>query len=136
MNIYLIAGFALAIGGGAAWLRRKRRQVSLQALSERQSLSDAEIYKQFYAGGNFDVAEVRAAWNEIVETLRVPAYKLRPTDKFGTDTGVSLITSEELDTLAELAAKRAARQGKEVDISALATVDDYVKAFATSSAHS
>ncbi|WP_143708277.1 hypothetical protein [Ralstonia pickettii] len=134
MNLYLIAAFAIAVGGGAALLRRKRRQGSLHALSERESLSDAEIYKQFYAGGNFDEAAVRAVWNEIAETLRVPADKLRPTDKFGADIGASFITSEELDTLGELAAQRAARHGKEVDISAIATVDDYVKAFAATSA--
>ena len=133
MNLYLIAAFVIAVGGGAALLRRTRRQASLQALSERESLSDAEIYRQFYAAGNFDETAVRSAWNEIAETLRVPADKLRPTDKFGADIGVSFITCEELDTLGELAAQRAAPHGKEVDISAIATVDDYVKAFAASS---
>lgn len=64
----------------------------------------------------------------------MPADKLRPTDKFGTDIGVWSITSEDLDTLGEVAAQRAARQGKEVDIATLATVDDYVKAFAASAA--
>ncbi|CAJ0817201.1 hypothetical protein LMG19087_03018 [Ralstonia wenshanensis] len=132
MNLILIAALAVAIGGAAALLRKNRRQNSLRALSDRESLSDVEIYKQFYAGGNFDEAAVRSAWNEIADTLRVPADKLRPTDKFGTDIGVWSITSEELDTLGELAAQRAARQGKEVDIATLATVDDYVKAFAAS----
>lgn len=134
MNLYLIAAFAIAVGGGAAFLRRKHRRGTLQALSRRESLTDVEIYRQFYAGGNFDEAAVRSAWNEIAETLRVPTDKLRPTDKFGADIGASFIRSEELDTLGELAAQRAARQGKEVDIAALSTVDDYVKAFATSSA--
>ena len=134
MSPYLIAAFAIAAGCGGEWLRR-RRQASLQALPERESLSDAEIYKQFYAGGNFDEAAVRAVWNEIAETLRVPADKLRPTDNFGAEIGVWSITSEELDTLGELAAKRAALQGKEVDIASLATVDDYVRAFAANAVH-
>jgi len=132
MGLYLIAACAIAVGGGAALLRRKRRQASLDALSGRESLSDIEIYRQFYAAGNFDEAGVRSAWNEIAETLRVPADKLRPTDKFGTDIGVRFITSDELDTLGELAARRASRHGKKVDVSAIATVDDYVKAFAVS----
>jgi len=135
MNLILIAAFAIAIGGGAVLLRKNRRQNSLRALSDRESLSDVEIYKQFYAGGNFDEAAVRSAWNEIAETLRVPADKLRPTDKFGADIGVWSVTSEELDTLGELAAQRAARQGKEVDITTLATVDDYVRAFAANAVH-
>jgi len=134
MNLYLIAAFAIVVGGGAAFLRRKHRQGALQALSGRESLTDVEIYRRFYAGCNFDEAAVRSAWNEIAETLRVPADKLRPTDKFGADIGASFITSEGLDTLAELATQRAARRGKEVDISTLATVDDYVKAFAVSGA--
>lgn len=66
----------------------------------------------------------------------MPADKLRPTDKFGTDIGAWSITSEELDALGDLAAQRATRQGAEVDIASLATVDDYVKAFAKSSAQS
>jgi hypothetical protein len=135
MNLILIAAFAIAIGGGAVLLRKNRRQNSLRALSDRESLSDVEIYKQFYAGGNFDEAAVRSAWNEIAETLRVPADKLRPTDKFGADIGVWSVTSEELDTLGELAAKRAALQGKEVNIASLATVDDYVRAFAANAVH-
>ncbi|MCO5411219.1 hypothetical protein [Ralstonia mojiangensis] len=102
----------------------------MQALLERESLSDIDIYRQFYASGNFDEAAVRSTWNEIAETLRVPADKLRPTDKFGTHIGVCFITSDELDTLGELAAQRACRHGKKVDLSAIATVDDYVKAFA------
>lgn len=134
MNLYLIAAFAVALGGGAVLLRRKRSNAGLHALSQRISLTEAEIYSQFYAGRNLDESAVRSAWNEIAETLRVPADKLRPTDKFGTDIGVWSITSEELDTLGELAAQRAARQGKEVDFAALATVDDYVRAFATSGA--
>jgi len=136
MNLYLIAGFAIAVAGGAALLRRKRHQATLQALARRESLTDVEIYRQFYAGRNFDEAAVRSAWNEIAETLRVPADKLRPTDKFGADVGACSITSEELDTLVEVAAKRAARQGREVDIASLATVDDYVRAFAASAVHS
>ncbi|SFO90705.1 hypothetical protein [Ralstonia sp. NFACC01] len=132
MNLYLFAAFAVALGGGAVLLRRKRSNAGLHALSQRISLTDAEIYSQFYAGRNLDESAVRSAWNEIAETLRVPADKLRPTDKFGTDIGVWSITSEELDTLGDLAAQRAARQGKEVDFAALTTVDDYVSAFATS----
>jgi len=134
MKLYLIAAFAIAVGGGSALVRRKRHQATLQALSRRESLTDVEIYRQFYAGCNFDEAAVRSAWNEIAETLRVPADKLRQTDKFGADIGASLITSEGLDTLAELATQRAARRGKEVDISTLATVDDYVKAFVVTGA--
>ena len=134
MNLYLIAAFVVAVGGGAALLRRKRSDAGLHALSQRIPLTDAEIYSQFYAGRNLDESAVRSAWNEIAETLRVPAGKLHPTDKFGVDIGVWSITSEELDALGELARQRAARQGKEVDFAALATVDDYVRAFATAGA--
>ncbi|WP_112187736.1 hypothetical protein [Ralstonia sp. GX3-BWBA] len=135
MNPILIAALAIALGGGAVLLRKSRRRNNLRALASRESLSDIEIYKQFYAGDKFDEAAVRSVWNEIAETLRVPADKLRPTDKFGADVGAWSITSEELDTLGELAAKRAALQGKEVDIASLATVDDYVRAFAANAVH-
>lgn len=87
MNLYLIAAFAVAVGGGAALLRRKRRQTGLHALSQRISLTEAEIYNQFCAGRNLDESAVRSAWNEVAETLRVPAD--RHTSKIRTAPGRS-----------------------------------------------
>ncbi|WP_316680244.1 hypothetical protein [Ralstonia flaminis] len=78
--------------------------------------------------------DVRVLWNEIADTLRVPASKLRPSDRFGTDIGAYFITSEELDVLGDLAARRATQRDMKIDITALATVDDYVKAFAARNA--
>lgn len=128
------SAIAIAIGGGAAWLRRNRHERGLNALVDRESLSDVQIYKQFYAVGDFDEPEVRVLWNEVANTLRVPADKLRPRDRFGTDIGVGFITSEELDALGDSAAQRAREQGMQIDIASIATVDDYIKAFAARSA--
>ncbi|MGM3277548.1 hypothetical protein [Ralstonia sp. 24A2] len=130
MNFFPLAALAVALSGGVALLRRNRRRRSLVALTDRESLNDAQIYAQFYATGDLDETDVRVLRNEIADTLRVPADKLRPSDRFGADIGAYFITSEELDVLGNLAARRATQRGMKIDITALATVDDYVKAFA------
>ena len=115
-------------------LRRNRRRRSLVALTDRESFNDVQIYAQFYATDNLDETDVRVLWNEIADSLRVPASKLRPSDRFGADIGAYFMTSEELDVLGDLAARRATQRGMKIDIASLATVDDYVKAFAARNA--
>ncbi|NMV37960.1 hypothetical protein [Ralstonia insidiosa] len=134
MNFFPLAALAIALSGAAALRNRSRRSESLAALADREPLSDVQIYRQFYATSDLDETEVRTLWNEIVGTLQVPADKLRPSDRFGADIGVWFITSDELDALGDLAARRAAQRGVKIDIASLATVDDYVKAFAARNA--
>jgi hypothetical protein len=75
-------------------------------------------------------ASVWEVWNEIATTLRVPPEKLRPTDRFGEDIGLDFGPSDRLDTLSELAFKRAQRRQLNVRLEALDTIDDYVRALA------
>lgn len=92
--------------------------------------SDYEIYRRFYASSGLNKAAVIDMWHEVARVLRVPAERLRPTDRFGKDAGAYWITSEELDTLGVIAQKRAKRQGLIIDLASIETVDDYVKRFA------
>lgn len=92
-----------------------------------------EIYQQFYASSGLDKASMIEVWQEIAQVLKVPAERLRPTDKFGKDIGAYWITSEALDTLGELAQQRAKRLGIAIDLASIMTVDDYVKKLSTRS---
>ncbi len=94
MNFLPLAALAIALSGALALLNRSRRNGSLAALADREPLSDVQIYRQFYATNDLEEAEVCTLWNEIAGTLQVPADKLRPSDRFGTDIGVWFITSK------------------------------------------
>jgi hypothetical protein len=120
----------LLLGLGPLLLHRQRRVRELRLLAGRDDLDDDEIYQEFYVTSGLNRASVREIWHEIAKDLRLPAAKIRPTDRFGLDIGRYFYLSEDLDVLAHNAARRAKRLGISVDLQHLATVDGYVRAFA------
>ncbi len=127
-----IAAAMLLVGFGFA-VRNSKKGKSLSVLTEREALSDDEIYRRFYASSNLAQAEVKELWHEIARALRVPAERMRPEDKFGKDIGTYWITSEELDELGAIAQQRAKQKGLSVDLATIQTVEDYVRCFAAHS---
>jgi len=115
-----------AIGFAIPW---NRRQVALKNLLARDALDDEAVYSRFYASTGLPKAAVLEVWHDIADTLRVPADRLRPSDRFGKDIGVYWITSDDLDALAAKGRKRAKERGLSVDLEKLATVDEYVRCF-------
>jgi hypothetical protein len=109
----------------------KKRNIDT-ALAAREALTDEEIYRRFYASLGLNKTEVIELWHEIAEILRVPAERMRPSDKFGKDIGTYWITSEELDILSTAAQQRAKLRGLTIDLASIKTVDDYVKRLARS----
>ncbi|WP_374088070.1 hypothetical protein [Methylomicrobium lacus] len=107
----------------------KKRNIDT-ALAAREALTDEEIYRRFYASLGLNKTEVIELWHEIAEILRVPAERMRPSDKFGKDIGTYWITSEELDILSTAAQQRAKLRGLTIDLASIKTVDDYVKRLA------
>lgn len=99
-------------------------------LSIRESLTDEDIYLCFFASKGLEQSLVRELWCEIASILVVPSGKLRPTDRFGKEVGVYLITREELDALSDKASERAKIQGREMKLSDIKTVGEYVETFA------
>lgn len=122
---------AVAIAGGIGmlvpWLRRRR---ALRALNGRESLGDDAIYARYYAEAQLPKALVLQLWHEVSETLKVPAAKLRPEDRFGKEVGTYWITSDDLDVLAAKGRDRAKTLGLTVDLEKLSTVDAYIRCFA------
>ncbi len=122
----------VVLGGIGAWSahRRLRRRV-LEVIECRDELDDQDIYSAFYGDSGLPQSSVRDAWHEIADSLKLPAGKIRPTDRFGKDIGIYLITSPDLDTLHERGVRRAKQLGLRPDFEAVRTVDDYVRVLAT-----
>jgi len=132
-GVLVIAGAAVAAGLGVLvpWLRRRR---SAAALEGRESLDDEAFYGHYYAESKLPKTLVSELRHEVAETLKVPAAKLRPDDRFGKQIGTYWITSEDLDVLAAKGRNRAKALGLSVDLQKLNTVDEYIRCFAKSSA--
>lgn len=112
------------------WLRRRRLAAALES---RESLDDEAFYGRYYAESKLPKGLVIELRHEVAETLKVPAEKLRPGDRFGEQIGTYWITSDELDVLAVKGRNRAKSLGLSVDLKKLATVDEYIRCFAKSS---
>lgn len=108
-----------------------RRSISL--LLSREPLSDDEVFVTFFSSSNFDKASVTRLWNIIADTLEVPANRMRPTDVFGKEIGVDILTNERMETLQEIAASEAARLGRGINLNNINTADDFIRALAPSS---
>lgn len=98
------------------------------SFQEREILDENALYSRFYADSGISQARVLELWHEVASALRVSAGLLRPEDQFGKDIGAWSITSEDLDYLGQLAIKRAKREGRSIDLQAIKSVDDYVRA--------
>jgi hypothetical protein len=129
----VLAGTAIAVGLGVLipWLRRSRSTAILDA---RESLDDEAFYGRYYAESKLPKPLVSELRQEVAETLKVPAAKLRPEDRFGKQIGTYWITSDDLDVLAAKGRNRAKALGLTVDLQKLSTVDDYIRCFTQSSA--
>jgi hypothetical protein len=130
MNSWGVAVAILLIAVLGLIYRHVKSRASLTLLDEREELSNDEIYQKFYASTDLEKPIVIELWHEVADILEVPATRLRPSDKFGKDVGVYWITSEKLDELGVVAKKRAETLGKSIDLTAIDTVDAYVKTFA------
>lgn len=132
MSILITVGVALLITVVVYLFRKKKIAKASTLVDSRESLSFDEIFQNFYSSGEFDKTKVMELWGEIAQTLGVSEEKMRPTDRFGKEIGVYLITSEELDALAILAKKKATKNNLIVNFRELTTVDEYIRKFGKS----
>lgn len=130
MSIWIFFVFIIMVTFVGLGYRLIVKKNSSVFLSSRDALSNDEIFRRFYSSSNFQYAEVVELWHEIAVALEVNPEHMRPEDRFGKEVGAYWFTSEELDALGAIAQQRAKRQGRSVDLTALKTVDDYVRHFA------
>jgi hypothetical protein len=130
INLWIALGCGLVFFAIAMLLRQRKIKKANNALNNRESLTDEDIYMRFFASKGLEQSSVHELWHEIASILAVPPEKLRPTDLFGKDVGAFFITSEELDSLSQRASMRAKIQGRELNLSNIKTIGEYVEAFA------
>ena len=123
----LVIGFGLAVLAMSA-ISSSRRTKGI--LGQRPTLSEDEIYRNFFENSGVPKAVVSELWNEVASALSLPAGKLRPSDRFGQELGAYLITSEKLDSLASIATARAKERGGTADLSRIDTLGQYVREMA------
>lgn len=122
---FLIVGVGtVAFLATARAIVRSRRQKAFAV--ERLELAMGDIFQRWYEPRGFDRADFVELWVEISECLGENPGLLRPGDRFGKDVGSEWITTDELDELGSRARLRAKSLGREVDLSQLHTVDDYL----------
>jgi|HubBroStandDraft_1064217.scaffolds.fasta_scaffold302818_2 hypothetical protein len=128
-KVWILAALIIAGGLGALipWSKRRR---SIRVLDARESFDDETFYARYYADSSLPKALVIQLRREVAETLKLPAAKLRPDDRFGKQIGVHWITSDDLDVLANKGRNRAKALGLTVDLHKINTLDEYIRCFA------
>jgi len=74
----------IAMGFVAVWgayMMVRERRLRNASLGERPSLSEDQIYDEFYASSGLPRELVVRAWKETAGTLHIDAGKLRPSDE-------------------------------------------------------
>jgi len=127
-----VVALVAAVGVGlaaAAWSHvattRRRRTV----FGDREPLAVGEIFARYYVNSGLDERVVVQLWNDCAAKLKVPAEKLRPTDRFAHELAAADIWSSLADPredLADYALARAKKLGATIDLKAPKTLDDLI----------
>ncbi len=103
----------------------------MERFDDREDWPREKLYLQFFAQSNLPKDLVFELWDEIATTLRLPAGKLRPTDRF--DRELAPLKGWEFDDdIVELhwvAERRLKKMGLNQDHANFQTLRDYVEFF-------
>lgn len=119
----MLFGLGAVASASSLLLVRKQKECAFQS---RPALTDEQIYRSYFSDAGLPQSIVLDLWHEVALALKVPPEKLQPSDRFGKELGGYLITSEDLDTLAEIAAARARKFSVIINLESIATLGDYV----------
>ena len=101
-------------------------------LAKRTPLNHIQIYQQFYTNYGFDKASVLECWQEIEHWLSLPKGRMRPNDRLVGDLCRERGIQPSIENRTEAAIDRSNAMNRQVDLETIMTVDDYIKAFASS----
>jgi hypothetical protein len=122
--------------------RKFKRQKALR-FTDRDEIELDNIYKTHFFVSAVDKDCFEELWQEIAETLRFPAKKIRPDDRFDYELGpvkfndklkwigleILVGNYDDNDDLSFIAEERKKKMKLDIDISKIQTVRDYVLAF-------
>lgn len=129
--LWAIVISGLAVAGGVIGWKFIPVQQKLKRFENRPDLSLDQIYGEFFVHKNLPKELVCELWNELSASLRVPAAKLRPTDRFDKELAVpkGWEFDDEILDVQWAAERRLKRSGVQSDLSQIKTVFDYVEFF-------
>jgi len=109
-------------------IRLLTRVAHKKLLTERGNMSTDEIYDGWYESSGISRADFTEIWEELASTLEIDSRLLRPSDRLGVDIARPKITTDELDTVAEIAVRRLRAMGSTfASLESVITIDDYVR---------
>jgi len=109
--------------------RRKRRAV----FGKREAIPAEELYARYYASSGLSKDVVMRLWSECARTLKIPAERLRPTDRFDAELSPSDFWSsldDAREDLTKYAITAAKRRGAALDLETIKTLDDLIRQLA------
>jgi len=124
-GLFVVLGLAAVLFGIRQYLLRKERTVA----EEREDLHDEEIFRRFYETSGLKREAVLDVWHEVARCLKLRPGQLRPSDEFGRSFGRTWLTSDALEELEQYAKRRMRTFDRDVDLTHIRTVDDFVRAF-------
>jgi hypothetical protein len=131
--MWLAAMVCLVVAGAVAFARLwelNTKRGSRPIFLRRPDSTIAEIHETFYAGSAITEEQLARALGDIARYLRVPATKLRPTDRFDSELAPTpgWEFDDEIADLAWIARQSLRKQGVDpAMVPPLLTVDDYVR---------
>ncbi len=107
-----------------------RKRYLKKSMSKRKYLNDKEILA-FYQHSNLSESIILELWNEVATNFNIPPGYLRPEDCLA-EMGILnvIVDHPKLERLTDIALEREKALNKSIDLEAIATLDDYIKAFA------
>lgn len=128
----IILGLVVALVGYGVFWEARRRWKRRARFAGRAVLSDAEIFAQFYAQSDLRPEAVAKYWNEVGRLMRVPAGRLRPSDRFDVELApvAGAEMADEIEELGEFFDDERQRLGLSVNLKQMKTLDELIRAFA------
>jgi hypothetical protein len=102
-------------------------------LLDREALTPDEIFTRYYSSGDVSRDVIVDLWVECAKKLKVPATKLRPTDRFEHELGAAdffASLDDSRDDLSRYAIDFARRRGATVRFQEIKMVDDLIRQLA------
>jgi hypothetical protein len=130
LTLFVLVGVGLAANVASRLASRRKRQK--QFLS-RESLTSEELYERFYAQSGLDKDVVVRLWRDCASVLKLPAEKLRPTDRFEHEfaaTDVFAALDDRREDLARYAMRRAKMFRTDLDLKHTKTLDELIRQLA------
>jgi hypothetical protein len=124
--VFVLATVAFVIGF-SFWYPMSRKA---QIFSNRESMTDDDIYKRYYSASGLPKDSVLECWRLVAKTLSLPVDKLRPDDEFGNQLGPYWPVGDPMEKLEIITVEKLKKSGIKTKDMSFKTLDEYIRALA------